>query len=387
MKIRSQRIEGFRQSEIRAMTQACNAVGGVNLGQGICDLPAPDAVKIAARDAIAEDLSIYSRFDGVDAFRHAVARKLQRYNGVSYNPENEIVTTVGSSGALTATLQALFDPGDELIVFEPSYGYHLFSCKVAGVIPRPVTLTAPDFAIDMQRVRERITAKTRAILVNTPSNPSGKVFTREELEGIAAICIEKDILCITDEIYEYIVYDGGEHVSMASIPGMWERTITLSGYSKTFHITGWRLGYAAAPREFALAIGLINDLFSICAPTPLQHGVARAIDELPDSYYVDMRDGYQRTRDEFCAVLTEVGLTPIVPKGAYYVLCDNRRLGATSAPEAAMKLLREAGVAGVAGSEFFEGSEGDHLLRFCYAKKPEAIAEASQRLRDWAKTH
>lgn len=385
MKIRSQRIEGFRQSEIRAMTQACNALGGVNLGQGICDLPAPEAVKRAAKAAIDADQSTYSRFDGVDAFRHAVARKLQRYNGITYNPENEIVATVGSSGALTATLQALFDPGDELIVFEPSYGYHLFSCRVAGVVAKTVTLTAPDFAIDPERVRAAITPQTRAILVNTPSNPSGKVFTREELMQIAEICIEKDLLCITDEIYEYIVYDGGTHVSMASLPGMWERTITLSGYSKTFHITGWRLGYAAAPAPFALAIGLINDLFSICAPTPLQHGVAQAIDELPDSYYTEMCAGYQRTRDEFCGVLSEVGLDPIVPKGAYYVLADNRRLGAASAPEAAMKLLREAGVAGVAGSEFFAGDEGDHLIRFCYAKKPEAIAEASQRLRDWAK--
>lgn len=367
------------------MTQACNALGGVNLGQGICDLPAPALVKEAAQAAIADDLSIYSRFDGVDAFRHAVARKLQRYNGIQYNPENEIVATVGSSGALTATLQALFDPGDELIVFEPSYGYHLFSCKVAGVKAVTVTLSAPDFAIDPERVRAAITPRTRAILVNTPSNPSGKVFTRSELEALAAICIEKDILCITDEIYEYIVYDGGQHISMASIPGMWERTITLSGYSKTFHITGWRLGYAAAPQPFALAIGLINDLFSICAPTPLQHGVARAIDELPDSYYQEMCASYQRTRDEFCAVLTEVGLTPIIPRGAYYVLADNRRLRADSAPEAAMKLLREAGVAGVAGSEFFAGNEGDHLIRFCYAKKPDAIDEACQRLRDWAK--
>lgn len=387
MKIRSQRIEGFVQSEIRAMTQACNAVGGVNLGQGICDLPAPDEVKQAAQAAIANDLSVYSRFDGEDYFRRQVAKKLKDFNKIDYDPETEIVATIGSSGALTSTLHALTDPGDELILFEPSYGYHIYACNVSGVVPKPVTLRAPDFALDEEALRAAITPKTRAILVNTPSNPSGKIFSREELQIIANICIEKNILCITDEIYEYIVYDGGEHISMASLPGMKERTITISGYSKTFSITGWRIGYAAAPKPYALAIGLVNDLFSICAPTPLQHGVASAIEKLPASYYTGIRDIYQDIRDEFCGVLTEVGLTPIIPKGAYYVLFDSSRLGAASAPEAAMQLLQEAGVAGVAGSAFFSGNEGDKLLRFCYAKKPEAIAEASQRLRDWAKKY
>lgn len=385
MKIRSKRIEGFVQSEIRAMTGACNAVGGVNLGQGICDLPAPDVVKQAAMDAIANDQSVYSRFDGEAYFRQQVAAKLLAYNKVAYDPETEIVATIGASGALTSTLHALTDPGDELILFEPSYGYHIYACQVSGVVPKPVTLSAPDFAIDVEALRAAITPKTRAILVNTPSNPSGKVFSREELQAIADVCIEKNILCITDEIYEYIVYDGGEHISMASLPGMKERTITISGYSKTFSITGWRIGYVAAPKEFALAVGLVNDLFSICAPTPLQHGVAAAIEQLPASYYTGMSDLYQGIRDEFCGVLTEVGLTPIIPKGAYYVLCDNRRLQASSAPDAAMKLLQEAGVAGVAGSAFFSGNQGDHLIRFCYAKKPSAIAEASQRLRDWSK--
>lgn len=387
MKIRSQRIEGFVQSEIRAMTQACNALGGVNLGQGICDLPAPNEVKEGAQTAIANDLSVYSRFDGEDYFRRQVANKLRHYNKVDYDHETEIVATIGSSGALTSTLHALTDPGDELVLFEPSYGYHIYACKVAGVIPKPVTLQAPDFALDEEALRAAITPRTRAILLNTPSNPSGKVFSRAELEIIAKICIEKNILCITDEIYEYIVYDGLEHISMASLPEMKERTITISGYSKTFSITGWRIGYAAAPKEYALAIGLLNDLFSICAPTPLQHGVATAIEKLPDSYYTGIRDIYQNIRDEFCGVLSEVGLEPIVPKGAYYVLFDSSRLQAPSAPEAAMQLLKEAGVAGVAGSAFFTGREGDQLLRFCYAKKPEAIAEASQRLRDWAKRH
>lgn len=386
MKIRSQRIEGFVQSEIRAMTRLCDEVNGVNLGQGICDLPAPSIVKEAAMAAIQDDQSLYSRFDGDAYFREQVARKLLEYNKVAYDHETEIVATVGASGALTCTLHALSDPGDELVLFEPSYGYHIYACKVAGVVPKPVTLSAPAFALDEEAIRAAITPKTRFILVNTPSNPSGKVFTREELSLIAKICIEHDILCITDEIYEYIVYDDRTHISMASLPGMRERTITLSGYSKTFSITGWRIGYAAAPAEFALAIGLVNDLFSICAPTPLQRGVATAIETLPASYYTEMASLYEGIRDEFCGVLTEIGLTPIVPQGAYYVLFDCGRVGAASAREAALQLLNEAGVAGVAGSAFFTGNEGDNYMRFCYAKRPEAIAEASQRLRDWAKT-
>lgn len=385
MKIRSKRIQHVVQSDIRAMTQACDKVRGVNLGQGICDLPAPSVVKEGAQRAIAEDLNTYSRFDGVAEFRTQVARKLRAYNRVEYDPETEIVATIGASGALTSTLHALTDPGDEVIVFEPSYGYHLHACELAQVNVRTITLTAPDFTINIDAVAEKITPKTRAILINTPSNPSGKVFTRQELEAIAELCIQHDILCITDEIYEYIIYDGREHVSMASLPGMKERTILLSGFSKTFSITGWRIGFAAAPAEFALAIGLLGDLFSICAPTPLQHGVAHALKTLPATHYQDMSAHYQAVRDQLCDTLDAVGLTAIRPQGAYYVLCDTTTLNADSARDAAMKLLHEAGVAGVPGSAFFQGNEGDRLIRFCYAKQPHDIDAACERLRAWNK--
>lgn len=385
MKIRSQRIQHVVQSDIRAMTQACDKVGGVNLGQGICDLPAPDVVKLGAQNAIDQDLNTYSRFDGEAAFRTQVANKLRVYNKVDYNPKNEIVATIGASGALTSTLHALTDPGDEIIVFEPSYGYHLHACALAGVVTKTVTLRAPDFAIDIDAVARQITPKTRAILVNTPSNPSGKVFTRAELEAIAELCIAHDILCITDEIYEYIIYDGREHISMASLPGMKERTILISGFSKTFSITGWRIGFAAAPQEFALAIGLLGDLFSICAPTPLQHGVAHALETLPAAHYQDMSNHYERVRNQLCDVLDEVGLTAIRPQGAYYVLCDTSRLKAPTARDAAMQILHEAGVAGVPGSAFFSGNEGDQLIRFCYAKQQHHIDEACERLRTWGR--
>lgn len=385
MKIRSKRIQHVVQSDIRAMTQACDKVSGVNLGQGICDLPAPDVVKAAAQRAIEKDLNTYSRFDGETYFRTQVANKLRTYNNVEYNSDNEIVATIGASGALTSTLHALTDPGDEIIVFEPSYGYHLHACALAGVKTRTVTLRAPDFAIDIDAVAQQITPRTRAILVNTPSNPSGKVFTHQELEAIADLCITHDLLCITDEIYEYIIYDGREHISIASLPGMKERTILISGFSKTFSITGWRIGFAAAPPEFAMAIGLLGDLFSICAPTPLQHGVAHALETLPQTHYQEMSAHYERVRDQLCDVLDEIGLTAVRPQGAYYVLCDTTRLAASSAQDAAMKLLHESGVAGVPGSAFFSGNEGDRLIRFCYAKQQHDIDEACERLRTWGR--
>lgn len=386
MKVRSQRIADLVQSPIRAMTDACLARQGVNLGQGICDLPAPPEIKDAACAAITHDQNTYARFDGTDLLRKEIARKLRRYNGVSYNEQSEIVVTVGASGALTATLHALTDPGDEIIVFEPSYGYHLIACQIAGVHVRPITLRAPDFPLDLDRIEAAITPRTRAILINTPANPSGKVYNPSELTAIAALCIHHDIVCITDEIYEYIVYDGRKHVSMASIEGMRERTITISGFSKTFSITGWRIGYVAAPAPFALAIGLMSDMFNICAPTPLQNGVAGALSHLPMAYYDNLATHYQHIRDQFCDVLDEVGLPAIRPQGAYYVLCDIRSLRASSAQEGAMQLLDEAGVAGVPGSAFFEGTDGDGLLRFCYAKQPSAIDEACERLRNWGRT-
>jgi aminotransferase len=365
------------------MTVECDKVGGVNLGQGICDIPTPQAVKRGAIEAIRADRSTYSRFDGVSPLREAVAEKLRTYNGVEYDAENEIVATVGVSGAFACTLQALFNPGDELILFEPYYGYHRNSAEVSGVKPRFFTLDPPDFSIDFEALENFVTPAARGIVVNTPMNPCGKVFSREELGKIAEICKRHDLLCITDEIYEYIVYDR-EHVSMASLPGMRERTITMSGYSKTFSITGWRVGYAAAPAEMAHAIGLVNDLYYICSPTPLQYGVAEAIRSLDDHYYEAMNSSYRAKREKLCNALDEVGLTPIRPDGAYYVLADISSLGANSAKEGAMKLLNEAGVAGIPGSAFYRDETGETLIRFCYAKRPEDIDEACSRLRRWA---
>lgn len=385
-RIRSDRVSTLVQSEIRAMTRACNAVGGVNLGQGICDVPTPPLVKEAAIAAIRGDESTYTRYDGTAKLRGALSRKLARHNGITADPETEIVATIGATGALASTLMALANPGDEILLFEPYYGYHLNTAIVAGMTPRFLKLDPPDFTIDFDAVRDAFGPNTRAVLVNTPTNPSGRVWTRDELETLGQIAAEHDALVITDEVYEYMVYPGAEHVSAASIPSLRDRTITIGSYSKTFSITGWRIGFVTAPADLAGPIGLVNDLFYVCAPAPLQQAVADAIDTLGDEYYADMGALYLKKRDRFCSVLSDIGLTPIVPRGAYYVLADISSLGCDTAKDGAMKLLHEAGVASVPGSAFYTGSTGETLTRFCYAKQDVDLDRACEQLTEWART-
>lgn len=377
---RSPRIAFLEQSQIRAMTRECEKVGGLNLGQGVCPLPSPPVILEAAAQAVRDDKSTYSRYDGVAPLRQAVARKLRRFNGIDVNAEQEIVTTVGSAGAFTCTLQGLFAPGDEIIVFEPFYGYHVNAIRVSRCQAKIVHLQAPEWAFSRQDLEALVTDKTRAVLVNTPANPSGKVFDRRELQVVADFCVDHDLLAITDEIYEYMVYDGAEHISLATLPQMAERTITLGGFSKTFAITGWRLGYAAAPAHLAKPIGLVNDLFYICAPTPLQHGLAKALDEIGDAYFDEMREKYRKNRDLFCDALRQGGLTPMVPQGAYYILADVSSLGCDDSKAAAMKLLEKVGVASVPGESFFAGDGGRNLVRFCVAQPAPLLAEAATRI-------
>ncbi|MFW5967177.1 MAG: pyridoxal phosphate-dependent aminotransferase [Persicimonas sp.] len=382
--MRSQRTEFLEQSDIRRMTRECERVDGINLGQGICDLPSPPEVLEGASRAVLEDKSVYSKFEGIDDLRRVLAEKLRDYNGLGgVEPDGHIVVTIGATGAFTCAVQGLFDEGDEMIVFEPYYGYHLNAMRVGGLEPSFVTLTPPDWRFSREDLEAALTPDTRAILVNTPTNPSGKVFSRDELELIADFCKEHDLIAITDEIYEYMIYGDREHISLASLPGMYERTVTISGLSKTFAITGWRLGYAVAPPQLSEAIGLINDLFYVCAPTPLQHGAAAALASLGDAYYEEMNAEYRKKRDFFCDALTEAGLTPYVPGGAYYVLADLSSLGVEGARAAAMRLLEETGVASVPGSAFFDSDAGDSLTRFCYAKDWETLREAARRLRGY----
>src|SRR5947208_7004829 len=268
------RLQGLAQSEIRRMTRECERVSGINLGQGICDLPTPPLVRDGAIAAIREGRSTYSFAEGTPQLREAIARKLERDNGFRADPATEICVTVGASGAFAATISALLDPGDGLLLFEPYYGYHLNASLVAGFEPRYLTLQPPDFTLREEDLERAVDARTRAVVVCTPSNPSGKMYTRKDLEALARVAQNHDLLVITDEIYEYIRYDGREHVSPASVGGLRDRTVTIMGLSKTFSITGWRLGYAVAREDLARAITLVHDLFFICAPTPLQHGVA-----------------------------------------------------------------------------------------------------------------
>ncbi len=380
MKWKAERVMGLVQSDIRRMTRECVRVGGVNLGQGICDLPTPDEVLQATSEAVLADKSTYSRYDGVTALREAIAMKMERDNKRPTKADGEVVVTIGSTGAFAATCQALFNPGDEVILFEPFYGYHLNTLRVSGCVPKFVGLDAPDFALNKAMLEAVRTDKTRAILINTPVNPSGKVFSREELQLVAAFCQEHDLLAITDEIYEYIVYDDAEHISLCTLDGMRERTVTMGGFSKTFSITGWRLGYVVADEALAQTIGLVNDLFYVCAPTPLQYGVAQGLMTLEPSYYRDMCADYQNKRDLFCGVLDEVGLKAVWPQGAYYVLADVSGLGCGTSKEAAMKILESVGVASIPGSAFF-GAGGEDLVRFCFAKESEILEDACERLR------
>jgi aminotransferase len=285
---------------------------------------------------------------------------------------------------------ALLNAGDECVVLEPFYGYHVSTLRAMRIVPVVVPLAAQDlaaqdFALDADRLRAAITPRTRAMILNSPSNPSGKVFTRSELEALAEIAIEHDLFVFADEMYEYFLYYGARHTSIATIPGMAERTITISGFSKTFSVTGWRLGYLAASERWLPAIGYFHDLIYVCAPSPLQHGAAAGLLQLPESFYTDLAAEYQIKRDAICASLTRAGMTPSIPTGAYYVLADSTNIPRADAKQKARRLLADAGIAAVAGSSFFASdaagvNRGENLLRFCFAKKDAELAEACRRL-------
>jgi len=374
----SDRLRGLVQSDIRRMSRECERVGGINLGQGICDLPTIPELVEGACDAIASSKATYSKFEGIDILRERIARKMAHYNGVPCDPATQVVVTVGSSGGFAAAAMATLNAGDEVILFEPYYGYHLNTLKVLGFETKFVPLHAPDWSIDFDVLRAAFGPKTRAIVVCTPSNPSGKMFTADELEKIGALCREHDAWLFTDEIYEYIVYDGRTHVSPASLDSCRDVTITISGFSKTFSITGWRIGYVVADERVAKPIGLMNDLLSICAPTPLQWGVARAL-EVGDDYYRNLAADYQKKRDILASALTEAGFKPSVPQGSYYMLAEIPPTFSNSA-EAAQALLEEARVASVPGTAFFESDTGKRMLRFCYAKDFDSLEEACKRI-------
>ena len=374
------RMAQLAPSEIRAMTQACAKAKGLNMAQGVCDTPVPVPVREGAKQAMDHGFNTYTRFDGLAELRQAVARKLARYNGIQADPETDITVSAGATGSFHCASAALLNPGDEVILFEPYYQYHATALKSVDAVPVAVRMQPPDWTFSLDEVERAVTARTRAIVINSPGNPSGKVFSRLELEGIAALATRHDLFVFTDEIYEYFLYDGRQHISIATLPGMAERTITIGGYSKTFSITGWRIGYSVAAKRWADLIGAMNDLLYVCAPAPLQMGVAAGINELPDSFYQTMARDFHRKRDRFCAALSRAGLTPSVPQGAYYVLADAGRLPGNTGKARAMALLDAVGIAAVPGEAFFSGPGGARFLRFSYAKTDADLDEACRRL-------
>lgn len=370
----------IRESNIRDAARLVAQIPNVvNLGQGLPEYPAPAILKEAAQQAIAADLNQYSNTWGYPRLREAIAKKMRNYNGISADPETEITVTVGASEALNAALLATVNPGDEVIVFEPFYENYHPNITIAGGIPRYVKLHAPSYTFDEKELAAAFNERTRAILINTPHNPTGRVFTKHELQTIADLCQKWNVLAITDEIYEYMVYDGRKHISMATLPGMAERTITISGLSKTFGITGWRLGYVVAPAEYTRAMRRVHDYLTLCAPSPLQMAGIVAL-ELGEDFYKEMREKYQAMRDELCAAVETAGFKFRKPEGTYYLFTDCESMGFKNDRELWEYLLKEFGLATVAGYCFYRPEAHSQHIRFCYAKSAKTIEAARERL-------
>jgi aminotransferase len=377
----SARAASIVQSEIRGMSVECDRVNGINLAQGVCDTEVPSPVREGARLAIDQPgMNSYSRFDGLAELREAIAWKALKWNGIQADPETNVTATAGSTAAFYSACLALLNPGDEVILFEPYYGYHVNTLLSCEAVPAYVRLRSPRWTFKPDDLKAAWTPKTRAIMVNTPANPSGKVFSASELDWIACFAKEYDLFVFTDEIYEHFVYDGRRHISPGSLPGMPERTITISGFSKVFSITGWRIGYCISDARWTQMIGYIHDLVYVCAPVPFQHAVALGIKELQSEFYRKLTVDYRKKRDQLCKALGEVGLRPSVPEGAYYVLADASGVPGASSKEKAMYLLSRTGIAAVPGDAFFHGPEADCFLRFCFAKTNEELDKACQRL-------
>lgn len=375
------RHEWVVQSEIRNMSIECDKIGGINLSQGICDMEVPLMVRQGAQEAMDQGINTYTRYDGLKTLREAIAGKQSKFYDMDVDPNKEIVVSAGSTGALFCACFALLDPGDEVILFEPYYGYHLSTLIATQVTPVYVPTNPPDWSFRLEDLEEAVTSKTRGIIVNTPCNPSGKVFNCDELEMIAKFASKHDLFIFTDEIYEHFVYDGRRHIALATIPGMKERTITISGLSKTFSITGWRIGYSISHERWAQAIGYFNDLIYVCAPAPLQVGVTKGLIELGKEYYQKLSILFQKKRDRICEALFDAGLIPYIPEGAYYVLADISCLPGRTSKERAMYLLNKTGVACVPGEAFYHDDAGENLARFCFAKEDKILDEACVRLK------
>jgi aminotransferase len=378
----SAKASSFTESVIREMTRLADLHGAINLGQGFPDFPAPQEVKDAAARAIAEDHNQYPVTWGVPGFREAIAARYAKVYGMTVDPETEICVTCGSTEAMVATMVGVLDPGDEVVVFEPFYENYRPDAIISGAVTRLVTLRPPAWSFEEAELRAAFGARTRAIVINSPNNPTGKVFTREELGAIAELCIRHDAVAITDEIYEHITYDGAVHVPIATLPGMAERTVTISALSKTYSVTGWRVGWAVAPPPLMAGIRPVHDFLTVAAAAPFQIAGIAALG-LPDAYHETTASAYAERRDLMLRILAESGFeVASPPEGAYYVMADCAHLGLGDDVTTARRLVEEVGVATVPGSSFYaDPAEGSRLLRFAFCKRLETLEAAGERLR------
>jgi aminotransferase len=376
----SQRSTRFTESVIREMTRLCNRYEAVNLAQGFPDFAAPQAIKDEAARAVQADVNQYAITWGAKRLRDAIVAKTERFTELRFDAETEVTVCCGSTECMVATLLALVNPGEEVIVFEPFYENYGPDAILCGATPRFVRLREPDWAFDPAELERAFSEKTKAIVINTPNNPTGKVFTRAELDQIATLCRKWDAVAVTDEIYEHMLYDGAEHISLAAMEGMRTRTVTISGISKTFSVTGWRVGYCLASPPLTGAIRKVHDFLTVGAPAPLQEAAAAAL-ALPDEYYRTLAEGYRARRDFLLPALESAGFRTFTPRGAYYVMTDISRFGFPDDVSFARHLVSEGGVAGVPGSSFYaDPAAGRQRLRFHFARRRETLEAAVERL-------